>query len=286
MRDESMTPELVERARALLDAGNRGDWDTAMGFFAPDAVWVAVDALETFEGTAIRDFWVDWYAAYESVRIEILEIASLGGGVVMVVIRQSGRFGNGPSRLREDVVLVYEWSNGLVERVTSYVDIDEGRAAAERLAQEREQPMSSGNVALVRSFHPPPSSDLSQIYRDDARWAKASAMLAPFLAPDFKCLAHGYLEADGETFKGLAGLRYLWLEWLTPWASYRAEVEEMVDLGDQVLVLVRDCGTRAGDDHEVAVSSAAIWTLREGKVAEIAFHVDRSTAFKAVGLEG
>lgn len=55
----------------------------------------------------------------------------------MVVIRQSGRFGNGPSRLREDVVLVYEWSNGLIERVTSYVDIDAARAAAERLAGRR-----------------------------------------------------------------------------------------------------------------------------------------------------
>ena len=141
------------------------------------------------------------------------------------------------------------------------------------------------NVALVRSFHPAPDTDLTEIYRDDARWAKASAVLAPYVAPDFKCLAHGYLEADGETFDGLAGLRYLWLEWLTPWTSYRAEVEEMIDLGDDVLVLVRDFGSRTIDNREIDVSSGAIWTIRDGKVTQIAFYADRSTAFKAVGLE-
>jgi hypothetical protein len=29
------------------------------------------------------------------------------------------------------------WADGLIERVTTFLDIDEARAAAERLAQER-----------------------------------------------------------------------------------------------------------------------------------------------------
>jgi len=32
---------------------------------------------------------------------------------------------------------VYEWGDELIDRVTPYIDIDEARAAAERLAQER-----------------------------------------------------------------------------------------------------------------------------------------------------
>jgi ketosteroid isomerase-like protein len=32
---------------------------------------------------------------------------------------------------------VYTWRDGLIERATQYSDIDEARAAAERLAQER-----------------------------------------------------------------------------------------------------------------------------------------------------
>ncbi len=134
---ESRTPDLVERVRVLLDLGDRGDWGAAMEFFAPNAVWVAIDALETFRGQAIRDFWMEWYAAYEDVRIEMLETVDLGNGVVMAVIRQSGRLGEAPSRIQQDAVLVYEWSQGLIERVTTYVDPDEARAAAVRLAEER-----------------------------------------------------------------------------------------------------------------------------------------------------
>jgi hypothetical protein len=34
----------------------------------------------------------------------------------------------------------------------------------------------------------------------------------------------------------------IWLEWLKPWVGYRSEIERVVDLGDDVLVLVRDFG--------------------------------------------
>jgi ketosteroid isomerase-like protein len=152
-------------------------------------------------------------------------------------------------------------------------------------ARDQEKGLSRENVELVRSLHPPPGADLAQNIRDDLRWAQVSAVLAPALAHDFKCLARGYLEADGEAFEGLAGLRYLWLEWLTPWTSYRTEVEEMVDLGDQVLVLVRDFGRHADRASEVAITSAAVWTVRDGKVTQIVFCAERSTALKAVGLE-
>jgi ketosteroid isomerase-like protein len=134
--EESTTSDLKERVRTLLELGGRGDWDTAMEYFAPRAVWVAVDGLETFEGDAIRDFWVEWYEPYHDVRIEPVEIVDLGGGVVMAILRQSGRLRDSPSRLEEHVALVYRWSNGLIERVSTHIDIDEARAAAEQLAQE------------------------------------------------------------------------------------------------------------------------------------------------------
>jgi ketosteroid isomerase-like protein len=144
--------------------------------------------------------------------------------------------------------------------------------------------VSQESVELVRSFHPAPDVDLAPIYREDSRWARASSLLAPHLAQDFKCIAHGYPGFEGESFAGLAGLRYLWLEWLTPWKSYRAQVEEMIDLGDDVLVLVRDFGSRSEEIGEIAVASAAVWTVRDRKLVQITFYADRSTALKAVGL--
>jgi hypothetical protein len=41
---------------------------------------------------------------------------------------------------------VYEWSNDLVVRVQAYFDIDEARAAAERLAQQSSRVVSGENV--------------------------------------------------------------------------------------------------------------------------------------------
>jgi ketosteroid isomerase-like protein len=145
--------------------------------------------------------------------------------------------------------------------------------------------VSQENVELVRSFHPGPDVDLTRIYREESGWEWASSLLAPHLAKDFKCVAHGYPGVEGEIFEGLAGLRYVWLEWLTPWESYRAEVDEVIDLGDEVLVLVRDFGRRAGNAGEVRVTSAAIWTVRDRKVARIAFWAERAAALKAVGLQ-
>jgi hypothetical protein len=115
------------------------DRHTVIDFFAPDAVWVGIPGVgdATYQGMAIRDFWVEWYAPYEDVQIELVEVVYLGGDVVMAVIRQSGRLGDAPSRVGEEIALVYEWSDGLIERVTTYTDIDEARAAAERLAEER-----------------------------------------------------------------------------------------------------------------------------------------------------
>jgi hypothetical protein len=72
---------------------------------------------------------------------------------------------------------------------------------------------------------------MAQNFRDDDRWTAASAALAPALAQDFKCVGHGYPGFENEIFEGLVGLRYAWLEWITPWESYRTEVEEMIDLG-------------------------------------------------------
>jgi ketosteroid isomerase-like protein len=37
---------------------------------------------------------------------------------------------------------------------------------------------------------------------------------------------------------------------------------------------------------EVSVVSAAVWTVRDGKVARVAFYLNRSEALEAVGLRG
>jgi ketosteroid isomerase-like protein len=140
MGEESTTPDLVELVRRLDEAANRLDLDAVMSFYAPDAVYEGRASGMTFEGrTAIRGFWEDATAAYEEFEWRSEEILDLGNGVVFGVARASGRPVGSTGQVELRIGIVAVWEEGLVVRVTTYSDIDEARAAAERLAEERAQ---------------------------------------------------------------------------------------------------------------------------------------------------
>ena len=138
MPEESTTPDLVELVRRLSEALNRLDFDAAVSFYAPDAVWEGRASGMTFEGrTAIRGFWEDMTAAYEEFEWRSEEILDLGNGATFVVDRASGRPVGSTGWVELRLAIVAVWEEGLIVRGTTYTDIDEARAAAERLAEER-----------------------------------------------------------------------------------------------------------------------------------------------------
>ncbi|CAN5496153.1 hypothetical protein BH10ACT11_BH10ACT11_10260 [soil metagenome] len=77
----------------------------------------------------------------------------------------------------------------------------------------------------------------------------------------------------------------VWGEWMEPWEAYWTEVEEIIDVGDdRVVVKVRDRGRLRGSDQEVVQLGASIWTIKSGKSARIDFYLDRDLALQAAGL--
>src|SRR5436190_11384435 len=146
--------------------------------------------------------------------------------------------------------------------------------------------MSQENVDLVRRLQPSGDTDLVATFRDDATAAAVMERLSPFFYDDVEIVwPPTFVAGEGVRFVGLEGLRAAWLDWLEPWESYRVEVEDVIDAGDDAVVLVRDFGRRAGMTAEVSVVGGAVWTLRDGRVARVAFYLNRSEALKAVGLE-
>src|SRR2546421_6865968 len=146
--------------------------------------------------------------------------------------------------------------------------------------------MSQENVDLVRGLQPSADTDLVATARDDATAAALMETLSPFFYDDVEIVGPTFVPGgEGVRFVGLEGLRALWLDWLEPWESYRVEVEDVIDAGDDAVVLVRDFGRRAGMTAEVSVVGGAVWTLRDGRVARVAFYLNRTEALKAVGLE-
>jgi ketosteroid isomerase-like protein len=140
--------------------------------------------------------------------------------------------------------------------------------------------MSQENVELVKSLQPPPGSDLVTLFLDDS----VMEAIAPFFHEKFEVLGPYVVTEHRERHMGLDGLRALWLDWLDPWESYRTEIEDVIDAGDEVVVLPRDYARRPGMKVEVSVKGASVWTVRDGKVARVAFYLDRAQAFEAVGL--
>jgi ketosteroid isomerase-like protein len=78
-------------------------------------------------------------------------------------------------------------------------------------------------------------------------------------------------------FEDIDGLRDVWADWLGAFASVRIQIEEVEDVGDNVLTFVMQTGTtRHG--VEVAQPSAAVWKFRDGLLARVEFHLDREKA--------
>ena len=139
MPEESTTPDLVELTRQAFDAGSRHDVDAIMGFHVPDAVWDLSDlGLGIFEGVAaIRGFVDDWFATWRDLVLQAEEIVDLGHGVVFAPVREEGRPTASGGHVQQRRGWVMLWVHGGITRTVIYFDIDQARAAAERLAEER-----------------------------------------------------------------------------------------------------------------------------------------------------
>ncbi len=140
MSEESTTPDLAELTRLVFEAVNQRDIDTVMSFFAPHAV---LDGRLVggflYEGrAAIRGFLDEWFGSYAELRMEVEEFVVFDDGVVLAVVNQEGRPVGVDGQVHQREGWAIHWSaDGLLVRLTTHTDIDEARAAAERLAESR-----------------------------------------------------------------------------------------------------------------------------------------------------
>ncbi|HST33301.1 MAG TPA: nuclear transport factor 2 family protein [Solirubrobacteraceae bacterium] len=135
MSEEPTTPDLVELVGRALEAANRRDLDQVMSSFAGDAVFEGRALGDIFEGqAAIRAFVEGWFGTYEELEYGLEEVRELGKGVVFAVVVQSGRPVGSAGHVRQREGWVFVWVRGLIARL-AISEVDEARAAAERLAQ-------------------------------------------------------------------------------------------------------------------------------------------------------
>jgi ketosteroid isomerase-like protein len=139
MSEESTTPDLVELVHRSVEAVNGRDLDTFAAPFSSDSVWdLSPMGLGTYEGmSAIRAFVEDWAGAYEEFELALEEVLDFGNDVVLAVVLQRARLADSAAEVRMRYASVNSLAEGKFECITNYTEIDEARAAAERLAEER-----------------------------------------------------------------------------------------------------------------------------------------------------
>jgi ketosteroid isomerase-like protein len=144
--------------------------------------------------------------------------------------------------------------------------------------------MSSENVELVRRIQPS-GKDLVLLFADDTEGLVSEEDGAKF-ADDFEVRFISEHGMSGELdSSGADGLGAMWREWLTPFKSYRLEVEEIIDAGRDVITFVQVEAETERDGVVMRHAPASIWKFDEkGKIVALHFYLDRAEALEAAGL--
>jgi ketosteroid isomerase-like protein len=87
-------------------------------------------------------------------------------------------------------------------------------------------------------------------------------------------------------FRGYDGVRAYWRRWLSAWRDLEFEIQDVLDAGDEVVLLIRgqrQWGRHTGIEFEMP-PYGAIYTVRGGKIVRVRWYPDQESALEAAGL--
>ena len=133
--------------------------------------------------------------------------------------------------------------------------------------------MSQENVEFVQRLVALWEGDAEIAYmRDDAAWARYKPRIEPLFEPGCTfAWVGGGIESE---YSGLDGFREGWLDIYEALESARNQFEQVVPVGDKVLVLIRLYARIAGAEHDVVTLAAAVCVVRDGRVARAEFYAN------------
>jgi SnoaL-like domain len=92
-------------------------------------------------------------------------------------------------------------------------------------------------------------------------------------------------ESVTQRYDGVEGFKEAWSDWVSPYAGFRIEFDEVAQVGDRLLFLVRQVATTQHNTVEIETPSAAVWWLEDGQIRQAAFYLDRRAGMTAAGFE-
>jgi ketosteroid isomerase-like protein len=92
------------------------------------------------------------------------------------------------------------------------------------------------------------------------------------------------IEENRTPTKGVEAAMWNRNAWLDTWDEYHQDVEEVIEDGDDVVLLVHITARGAASGVEANIRFYAQVKMRDGKIVYIYDHEDRDTALEAAGL--
>lgn len=93
----------------------------------------------------------------------------------------------------------------------------------------------------------------------------------------------GGIDQD-RVFRGLPTVLDYWNDVGDTWAAIRYEPERILESGDLIAVFWREKARSPRSEVEIETETAAIFKIRDGKIAELRGYMDRAEALRAAGL--
>ena len=127
--------------------------------------------------------------------------------------------------------------------------------------------MATENVDLVRGIYEEfnrGSATLLSLFHDEVEWHTAADL------------------PDSDTHRGPGGVRALIEDWATSFKDFRADVHEVIDRGEYVVVSLdlRGRAIESGDD--LSLPETHVWKIRDGLVIEVREYRTLDAALEAV----
>jgi ketosteroid isomerase-like protein len=135
--------------------------------------------------------------------------------------------------------------------------------------------MSQRNVEIVReAFDREARRDVSVLDAYD-----------PEVEMDFSASPFADFMATSGRLRGLGEVRSRFRDWYEAFEHVEADLDELIDAGEQVIVVFTYRGRGRASGAEVEWKQmAGLWTFREGKVVRVAWLRTREHALEAAGL--
>jgi ketosteroid isomerase-like protein len=89
---------------------------------------------------------------------------------------------------------------------------------------------------------------------------------------------------DEEASSGFDAMRSDMERWASAFDELKVTIEEIIDAGDQVVVVAHHQGRGRASGVEIDTRFYEVYALREGKVLRVDEYTERAEAFEAVGL--